>query len=526
MLKHERWRYIALYLFFCVIDISVITLEKNHRIDAYIQDIAQKSNSEYLAVYESYKNLADFIYESKIDKPEILSIFSLSASSNDSIKNFARDELYLYLREDYEIMEKFGLKQLQFSLPEDKSFLLFYKTEPFEGYRFTYPLVFNGKPLGSVELSFDIGTIIAELNRTNAHIEFISDKKSEFEMYKKAQEKRVFAKEIRREKKQEIAVFIPVQNSDSKKIEGYVIIYQADDYIENKEKNYYALLILTITIITMIFYILRKDAIYKRKLEENNAELSDKVARQLAELREKDRVIFEQAKYAAMGEMMDAIAHQWKQPLGVIKLQALQLEYAQMDGTIDENILRDSTKGTMFQIDHLLKTMEMFRNFFRSGHKTESVKLSHILESIKTLLKDELIQNRIDIEFETTDECHIDVIESEFIHILINLINNSKDAFKEKNIEQRTIKITQKESEEFTIIKVCDNAGGIPESAINRIFEANFTTKEKGKGSGIGLYMSKTIIEKIDGTIGVYNTKNGCCFEIGIHKKKCRLNVD
>ena len=248
---------------------------------------------------------------------------------------------------------------------------------------------------------------------------------------------------------------------------------------------------------------------YKLKLEQT-------VAQKVELLRQKDKILEHQSKLAAMGDMIDAIAHQWKQPINVIKLNTDMLGYDYKDGILDDRVLETFQNSVYFQINHMVETLEEFRSFLRPNKSTKEFTVVDTINSALLLIKDELIKNNIDIKLEVLDDIIIDGIENEFIHVVLNIINNSKDAFIEKNIQEKEIKIILKKEQNKRIIMICDNAGGIPSELINKIFEAHITTKDMATGTGIGLYMSKQIIEKIGAKIKVENKNNGACFTISI----------
>ncbi|MEA3289325.1 MAG: PAS domain S-box protein [Campylobacterota bacterium] len=255
-----------------------------------------------------------------------------------------------------------------------------------------------------------------------------------------------------------------------------------------------------------------EDKIQLKKLNEN---LIEEVGNQLNEIRHKDVILQRQSMDAAMGEMIDAIAHQWKGPLNAIKLNTQLYEFEfQYNDTPDIEKLKKVSYQIDEQIDHLLDTLESFRSFFRPDQTFEDIELSKIVESVLMLTKDELIKNNIETNITGDTDLKVSVIPNEFKHIIINLISNSKDAFNENDIKSRDITFEILKTEKNAILKVCDTAGGIPENIIDNIFKANFTTKEKGKGTGIGLYMTKQIIDKNNADVKVYSIDNGVCFEI------------
>ncbi len=246
----------------------------------------------------------------------------------------------------------------------------------------------------------------------------------------------------------------------------------------------------------------------------------------ITEQLKKDIIMFKQSKDAAMGEMIDVIAHQWKNPLGVIRLLGQEIAMESQEGNPNhKQIIEDSEKIELY-VEHLLETMEEFRSFFRPNAKSFDISYKEIFESIKVLMKDDLIKNNISLEDPIGDmNIQIHVIPNEFKHVLLNLITNARDAFNENKISNRKIitKIVQNDDE--VILTLCDNAGGIPQEVIDKIFEANFTTKAIGKGTGIGLYITQQILHKIGATIKVINKDSGACFEIRIPKQSPQVFI-
>lgn len=257
----------------------------------------------------------------------------------------------------------------------------------------------------------------------------------------------------------------------------------------------------------------------KLKLQKMNTQLASEVDKQVSELREKDELLLKQTKDAAMGEMIDSIAHQWKNPLNTMKVFAstIKMEYELFDTPNDQNIINYAGKIEE-QIDHLNVTLDEFRSFFRPNIPKQKVSIKTVIDSVKILMKDDLIKSKINIKTQGDLDQKISIIPNQFKHVIINLITNCKDAFIENNIKDRLITFNAQSNDENIILQVSDNAGGIPEEIINKVFEANFTTKEAGKGTGIGLHMTKQIIDKMDAEINVYNIENGVCFEIIIAK--------
>jgi signal transduction histidine kinase len=258
----------------------------------------------------------------------------------------------------------------------------------------------------------------------------------------------------------------------------------------------------------------------RRQNQKYKEELEQKVKAQVQELIEKDKIITQKSKLALMGEMVDAIAHQFKQPLSIIQLQALQLEDAYKSDTIDNQVIADSTSGTISQVEHLSETISQFRDFLRPQLDVEKIKIETVLSSVLLLTQDELKQHQIEVLLKGDLDLHVNIIPGEFKHVLINLLNNAKDAFVERETKtKKQITISVSSDSDNVYVEVADNAGGIPESIIHKIFKPNFSVKQNKQSSGIGLYISETIIKKIGGEISVRNDKDGAVFTVVLQKK-------
>lgn len=228
----------------------------------------------------------------------------------------------------------------------------------------------------------------------------------------------------------------------------------------------------------------------------------------------KNKVMLQQSKMAAMGEMMDIIAHQWKQPLNTLSMINDMLKSDFEAGRIDKNYIDDITDTTSIQIKYMVNTLNEFRKFFRPSKENEYFSIHSALESVKIILKDELIQQNIVLETQIDKKIKIEGAKNEFVHLFINFIKNSIEAFNENRIARRFITIRAYNRHAKTIIEVEDNAGGIPPYILSDIFKLNFTTKEKTSGTGIGLYMSMQIVQKHNGILSVANTPEGAIFTI------------
>lgn len=219
---------------------------------------------------------------------------------------------------------------------------------------------------------------------------------------------------------------------------------------------------------------------------------------------EKDEIIQKNSRLVSMGEMIDAIAHQWKQPLGIISLRTIFLHQLSEDKqTVDLKDVLECKDAVMSQINHLVSTLEHFRDFLRPNNILEEFDLQETISSTLILVKDEMMQYNIEISTNFKDEIKISGIKNEFKHVILNILSNAKDIFIEREIENKKILIETFLKNGKVFINIKDNAGGIPEDIIENIFENHISGKKSG--TGIGLYMSKKIVEKMGGIIKANN---------------------
>jgi len=236
-----------------------------------------------------------------------------------------------------------------------------------------------------------------------------------------------------------------------------------------------------------------------------------------AKIIQKDKMLLEQSKHAAMGEMIDIIAHQWKQPLNSIVMHASMIESSlgSMDKELLENEVQECYSNLNMQVDHLLSTLNEFRTFFRPNNKLEKVKLKSIIDSTLILLKDELISQQIRVNIACDTQLFLEVYPNDIKQLLINIITNAKEEMVNNNVasNEREIIIRGFQNNDNIVLQIKNSGSVIDESIIEDIFSMNFTTKEQNGGTGIGLYMCSLICKKYNATIKAYND-NYAVFEI------------
>lgn len=250
----------------------------------------------------------------------------------------------------------------------------------------------------------------------------------------------------------------------------------------------------------------------KLLLKKLNESLQMIINNQFDTLSYQEKILIHQSKLAAMGEMLDVIAHQWKQPLSVMKMYVEMLKYGYQDGLMNEEFINSYVDKFNNQINHAIHTLDEFRLFFRPNTDEKEFSMAEVIKSTLLLVKDEFIKNTVEFHLDIDVEANIIGNANEFKHIILNIINNAKDAFIENNIQSRTILIKIDKTTEYIALEISDNAGGIPESIIDDIFKQNVTTKAEGKGTGVGLYISSQIAEKVGGKLSVSNIENGAKF--------------
>ncbi|QOY54978.1 PAS domain S-box protein [Candidatus Sulfurimonas marisnigri] len=239
------------------------------------------------------------------------------------------------------------------------------------------------------------------------------------------------------------------------------------------------------------------------------------------ELKNQEEIMIAQSRHAAMGEMISMIAHQWRQPISVIAMGANNILADIELNMLDEVSLKVGSKEIINQTQELSKTIDDFRDFFRPGKTLENILPEDIFKDAFSVIGKSILNNNIEVIQEFNNGKEIITHSRELMQVLINILNNAKEALIESDVKNKKIVISINEISDGVEITICDNAGGIKEDIINKIFNPYFSTKNQNVGTGLGLYMSKTIIEKhLGGVFQVYNKHYvqgaviGACFLI------------
>nr|WP_321267950.1 ATP-binding protein [uncultured Sulfurimonas sp.] len=241
-------------------------------------------------------------------------------------------------------------------------------------------------------------------------------------------------------------------------------------------------------------------------------------------LQENQKILAQQLKMAQMGEMLSMIAHQWRQPLGAISSASIDLQIKLELDYFDfgeekkydkfKNYFFEKLKNINKNVQNLTTTIDDFKNFYKPNKESIiSQPKDIVLESLNMM--NLIFDNKINIIQEHRANKNVRVYYNEMIQTILNIVKNSQDNFIQKNLNNGIIQIIT----DANTITICDNGGGIPEDIMDKIFNPYFSTKEDNMGTGLGLYMSKIIVEKHhEGSIKVQNTDEGVCFTIELGK--------
>ena len=223
-------------------------------------------------------------------------------------------------------------------------------------------------------------------------------------------------------------------------------------------------------------------------------------------LTQKEQLLIQQSKMAQMGEMLENIAHQWRQPLSIITTSATGLKIQQELSLLTNERLIESLDIIVKASLHLSNTIDDFRNFYKNDKEKKFFNLKNTVEKSLTLVSSKFKNQDIEIKIEVED-IELNGFENELLQVFINILSNAKDELVKKDNQIKIIYIFTKKQQDNICISFQDNAGGIKEELLTHIFDSHFTTKEQEDGTGIGLYMSKLIIDKMNGEIKASNEK-------------------
>ena len=502
---------------------------KNALLKQEIYDLNVLSNN--LSKHTEFKN----VWFQLIDKDGVSIYRSWTADKFDKIKNLRLDLQNLYKNPQIKSTISVGKYDITF-----KSIIPIYHNEQFLGvldivthFNSITKILNNSDNVESfviVEKEFTKqlkGHSFSEIFLKDYYVANVTASKDTLNYLEKQDLETLFELENYLIKDGNFIINVPIIES-GKKLANFLIIKKLEsiDILEIEQFKVHAfwylaffIALLCSTISFLGYYI------YSKKLRELNISLQQTVSDQIQKNDEKNIILFQQNKMAAMGEMIENIAHQWRQPLSVITTIASSLKLKREYGIIEEKDYDESIDHILDTANYLSNTIDDFRYYFSPNKEKDLFNTKFLLNRCVKIVSIDFFNKHIKI-IDNIEELMIYSYENELLQVIINILNNAKDELIKVEKEQnRIIFIDLYKEQNNLIIKIKDNAGGIKKEIMNRIFEPYFTTKHKSNGTGIGLYMCEEIIVKhIKGEIKVSNEEyifedknfTGALFEISI----------
>ncbi len=246
-----------------------------------------------------------------------------------------------------------------------------------------------------------------------------------------------------------------------------------------------------------------------------NCSLEERISNAISELRQKDNLLLQQSKLAAMGELLSNIAHQWRQPLNNIAVSIQTMQYLNKAGELSQEEMDRDIKTVMDILLYMSGTIDDFRGFFIKDREKREFVLQEVVDKTLNLVKPTLVDKKIMVSVTAEADIRAVGYPNEYAQTLMNILYNARDVLLEKQVQEPRISISIHQKEGRSVLTVSDNGGGIPQQILPQIFEPYVTTKGPSQGTGIGLYMAKTMIERnMGGTLTARNTAEGAEFRI------------
>jgi signal transduction histidine kinase len=259
-------------------------------------------------------------------------------------------------------------------------------------------------------------------------------------------------------------------------------------------------------------------------LLQQNRYLEKRLQEEVVKNKQKDTILIEQSRLAAMGGMVASIGHQWRQPLNNLSLLMHDVREALEFGEIDDQYIDRFTRESMQQIQHMARTINDFRKFYKPNKEKSIFSVGDSIEEALSIFSLSLKNHGIQVEFEYRGQQMAYGYPNEYSQVVLNILTNARDAFVHKDISHRKLAIKIGESGNFITTEFIDNAGGIEPAFLKKVFDPYFTTRSQG--TGLGLYMTKMILENMNGSVSVENTGDGSRFSLLVPKVSAAIESE
>ena len=266
-----------------------------------------------------------------------------------------------------------------------------------------------------------------------------------------------------------------------------------------------------------------------KELQELNSSLEKRVQEEVAKNRAQEQMMMQQTHLAQMGEMISMIAHQWRQPLAAISATTNVMILKNSSKKYDADFFDNRLHKISSYSQHLSTTIEDFRGFFKKNKEKEETTFEAVIEDVLNIIQISLDNKNIKVVVDFKYNNRVKIYANELKQVILNLMKNAEDALLEAKPKDPVIRIstyTDENNSHNPVLRVEDNGGGIDEEIITKIYDPYFSTKGAKDGTGLGLYMSKIIVEEhCGGTLSVKNNKNGAVFTIAMKNKDITESV-